>query len=171
MTTRLISLGILLLSGVTWADADGEAELRSLQGKQASSFKEFYKALKSPGDKTPTELAQQHLAPAENQMNQFLGHRQAKMDHLMYGKVYQTNGSVLPIEQARLAEKNSPNADSDEDRSPARSGEAQSSMSFSSDSGSSSSYSTPNYFGRGGRKGPVLDGSNIPKEMSFPGKN
>lgn len=160
------------------------SELESAQGQMADAYSDFYRALRSgdPGAARRKTLAIQILAPAQDRLIQLLDTRREETRKNAFNKIYLPDGSIVDRSQFSREElqklKAAPSSDTEEDDASEdrATGEAEGLNSngikpktLGSSPGSSGGGRNISSGESGTRPEWVLDGSNIPQEIVFPG--
>lgn len=171
-----------------------ESELQGAQAGMARAFAEYYKALKKDPKANKDALQSQIFAPAQDRMANLLSKRREETDKMIFDKAYFADGTIMDAEKferdPRFAKYDQEDPD---DRSPASADDDKADKEedgAETDEGEDNSKTgkkasvekvdSSAHAGRGNytsskteaykRPEWVLDGTNIPKEIVFPGK-
>lgn len=156
--------------GGTKPDTDKERvkrELNDAQIKTAQAYSNYYHAIQ--GTKDPARrsaLKREILSPAQENMIKFMGDRRKEQISSLYGKTYNSNAEVVPTPVSEPKSKAGLKNQSNKKKAAAKPPSEPISPPVSRPVVSSPSRSSK----QGGRQQWVLDGSNIPKVLEFPGK-
>lgn len=149
------------------------AELKDAQADMAKAYGDYYQALRtSPKTVDLAALQQQTLGPAEGKMVALLSKRHEESQKMIYNKVYFADGTIMDVKDFNKlpANRGLAAADtSDPDTKRVKSVQNGSGVPGNGTQGAATFRGTGGGSGEA-PQGWVLDGTNVPKELSFPGK-